>query len=123
MANPLHGDGPAATPERTGPAPPVGELDLALRAFELAVLPPLEGGETLGDLRLLPDRVEEPAHVGEPPAAQPVHALGHGGGRVRERPVAVLVDRTQRLVHLDELAGGQPLDDPRLDAVLEHLTV
>ena len=37
--------------------------------------------------------------------------------------MAVLVDRAERLVHLDELAVGQPLDDAGLDAVREDLPV
>ena len=37
--------------------------------------------------------------------------------------MAVLVDRAQRLVDLDELTVGQPTDDAGLDAVLEHLAV
>jgi hypothetical protein len=37
--------------------------------------------------------------------------------------VAVRVDPAERLVHLDELAVRQPLDDAGLDAVLEHRAV
>ena len=59
-----------------------------------------------------------PARVGDP-----VHPLRHRRAGVLQLAVAVLVDRAERLVHLDELTVRQPLDDAGLDAVLEHLAV
>src|SRR5215211_7396393 len=74
------------------------------------------------DLRWTLHREEEPAH-GSPGCAELVHLLGDRRARVFEVDVAVLVRPAEWLVHLDERPGRQPLDDARLDAVREHLTV
>ena len=74
------------------------------------------------DLGRLLDRCEE-ALDRAAGAADLVHLLRHRGTGVGELAVAVLVDRAQGLVDLDELTAREPADDTGLDAVLEDLAV
>ena len=61
---------------------------------------------------------------GAPAEPELVHPLGYRRALVLQRNrVAVVVDRSQRLVQLDVGTVRQPLDDARLDAVLEHRAV
>src|SRR5688500_1430189 len=99
-------------PATLGGTPGGRELAALARGQAAAFCPLLEL-----DLRRLLDRGEEPAD-GPAGAADLVHPLGHRSAAVGQRAVPVLVDRTQRLVHLDELAVGETPDDAGLDAVL-----
>ena len=79
-----------------------------------------------GDRLALLHRVvrEQAARTWLAGVAELVHLVRHRRALVVERDrVAVLVDRAERLVHLDVLAVRQALDDAGLDAVLEHRTV
>src|SRR3954447_22951884 len=94
------------------------QLPVALRRAEAPSL----GALLQLDLRGLLDRLEGAADRPACPA-DVVHPLRHRSAAVGQRAVAVAVDRPQGLGHLDELTRGQPSDDARLDAVLEHLAV
>ena len=110
-----------------GFAPPGPSARRALRSVARLLRPGAHGGAPplTGTTTLrcgLLDGGEEPADRAAG-ATDLVHPLGHGSTAVGQRTVAVLVDRTERLVHLDELAVRQPADDTGLDAVLQHLAV
>src|SRR4051812_49417147 len=94
------------------------QLPVALCRAEAAPL----GALLQLDLRGLLDRLEEAADRPACPT-DVVHPLRHRSAAIGQRAVAVAVDRAQGLVHLDELAGGQPTDDAGLDAVLQDLAV
>ena len=86
----------------------------------------------LGGMRGLAQRGVLGRRVGEQEAAaarrsgraQLVHPVGHRRALVLQRQrVPMVVDRAERLVQLDVRAVRQPLDDARLDAVLEYRPV
>jgi len=79
------------------------------------------GGSRLDGGRLFDGR-EEATHPATSPA-QAVHLFRNRCAAVLQQPMAVLVDRPQRLMHLNEFTAGQPTDYAGLDAVLQHLTV
>ena len=86
----------------------------------------LRGVRSLGERGVLAGRIgqQEAAVARTSAGTQLVHPLGHSRALVLQRDrVTVLVHRAQRLVQLDVGTVRQPLDDARLDAVLEHRPV
>ena len=73
----------------------------------------------VGDVPFVLGRSQD-AGNGDAGGSELVHPLGHRSALVGQRNrVAVVVDRAERLVHLDEFAAGQPLEHTGLDAVFE----
>src|SRR4051794_26156505 len=105
-------------PAAVGGTTAAGQLAVGLGRRETAALRALLELHLGGRL----DRREEPADRAAG-AADLVHLLRDRGAAVGQLAVAVLVDRAEGLVDLDELAVRQPADDTGLDAVLEHLAV